>query len=652
MTIEGELVLELPHPPSVVLAAASPHLFWKITLLLIAWLNLHYHLPHLTCTLILKITRHILIGLTVLAPDEKVAGSLNTVFNHLEIKDNFDIHPVCPICHHVYPHNSQGDAKCLNCSEPLFEPSASRTKPRPHLQCPQNPLSNAILHLLSHAGIEEELDAWHCHVPEPGKHALIQDGELFFDNSPERPDKDELCIGITLGFDGYCSSSAMLYSLLIVDLRFGYQYQPRNLMVFGITPGPKEFDSDELQFFMKNYVDNLISLYENGIMAKTPNYPNGMSSIRMILVAICCDNPVLCKVCGFGGHRKEEGFCTRCHIKRSELKTRDAMDYDKFPPQYGEEHTKRAQEYLDLDEKEHEAFFKLHSALYFELSRLKYFDPVCMSVIDPMHSFLLGESTCSLCCHYSHQLLVSNDGMLSFRSSFYLICPFDQFEMPNWVGCLPEQVGYPAGGSLTSDEWKGLALVFCPIVIPFLWQEWYPKANTTYEKALTSWENRERQRLIRLTTGKPKKGDDKPSMKPVPQMHPSAPDNFLKLAAALKIILGRSFKDADIPRAKELLRNYLMEYLELYSDNVKPMHHWVTHIFDQLQDYGPVYNFWTFLFERLNKVFKSYSTNNHSNSEIEVMFMRAFQKDVALCDMVRDILCIGSDPHSSFSLRI
>lgn len=49
-------------------------------------------------------------------------------------------------------------------------------------------------------------------------------------------------------------------------------------MVFGITPGPKEFDSDELQFFMKNYVDNLISLYENGIMVKTPNYPNGMSS--------------------------------------------------------------------------------------------------------------------------------------------------------------------------------------------------------------------------------------------------------------------------------------------------------------------------------------------------------------------------------------
>ncbi|KAG1803019.1 uncharacterized protein BJ212DRAFT_1247590, partial [Suillus subaureus] len=63
-------------------------------------------------------------------------------------------------------------------------------------------------------------------------------------------------------------------------------------------------------------------------------------------------------------------------------------------------------------------------------------------------------------------------------------------------------------------------------------------------------------------------------------------------------------------------------------DDVKPTHHWVTHIFNQLQDYRPVYNFWTFLFEHLNKVLKSYSMNNHSNGEIEVTFMHAFQKDV------------------------
>lgn len=40
-----------------------------------------------------------------------------------------------------------------------------------------------------------------------------------------------------------------------------------------------------------------------------------------------------------------------------------------------------------------------------------------------------------------------------------------QFEMPSWVARLPRQVGYPAGGSLGADEWKGLAMVYCPVVV-------------------------------------------------------------------------------------------------------------------------------------------------------------------------------------------
>ena len=67
---------------------------------------------------------------------------------------------------------------------------------------------------------------------------------------------------------------------------------------------------------------------------------------------------------------------------------------------------------------------------------------------------------------------------------------------------------------------------------------------------------------------------------------------------------------------------------------MKPNFHWVTHIFDQLEDYGPVYNFWTFLFERLNKVLKSFSVNNHGGGEVEVTFFRAFARDVALRDLV------------------
>ena len=40
-----------------------------------------------------------------------------------------------------------------------------------------------------------------------------------------------------------------------------------------------------------------------------------------------------------------------------------------------------------------------------------------------------------------------------------------QFEMPYWVGRMPSNIGYPAGGSLSADEYKTLALVYLPVIV-------------------------------------------------------------------------------------------------------------------------------------------------------------------------------------------
>ncbi|KAG1836489.1 hypothetical protein C8R48DRAFT_680488 [Suillus tomentosus] len=192
---------------------------------------------------------------------------------------------------------------------------------------------------------------------------------------------------------------------------------PTYLQIYsvGITLRPKEFNIDQLQHFMKNYIDDVLALYDNGIFNKTPENPDG----------------------------------------------------SEFPARDGQEHIR------------------------------------CM--ILPM---------------------------------VYLL---DQENM------LPDQVGYPAGGSLTSDEWKCLSLVFGPIVIPLIWDEWTP-----------------------------------------------------------------------ISQAKHLLHEHLIQFIKIYPIDVKPMHHWLTHIFYPLRDNGPVYKFWTFLFERLNKILKSYSTNYHGAGELEL----------------------------------
>ncbi|KZT18084.1 hypothetical protein NEOLEDRAFT_1081026, partial [Neolentinus lepideus HHB14362 ss-1] len=103
---------------------------------------------------------------------------------------------------------------------------------------------------------------------------------------------------------------------------------------------------------------------------------------------------------------------------------------------------------------------------------------------------------------------------------------------------------------------------------------------------------------------------------------------FLRFATALKILLGWSINDRAITRALTLLSDYLLQYRELYDEKaMKPNHHWVVHLPDQVRDYGAIYNYWLFLVERLNKTLKDYNTNHRGGGELEVTLMHTFQRE-------------------------
>lgn len=53
------------------------------------------------------------------------------------------------------------------------------------------------------------------------------------------------------------------------------RYNPENLLVTAITPGPKEFSCDELQHLLEAITDDKIRLYNEGIVIPTPKYPDG-----------------------------------------------------------------------------------------------------------------------------------------------------------------------------------------------------------------------------------------------------------------------------------------------------------------------------------------------------------------------------------------
>jgi hypothetical protein len=67
---------------------------------------------------------------------------------------------------------------------------------------------------------------------------------------------------------------------------------------------------------------------------------------------------------------------------------------------------------------------------------------------------------------------------------------------------------------------------------------------------------------------------------------------------------------------------------------MKPNHHHVVHLPAQIYDYGPVYGFWCFLGERLNKLLKSFKSNNWSGGQLELSMVREWGRDIQLQETV------------------
>jgi len=163
--------------------------------------------------------------------------------------------------------------------------------------------------------------------------------------------------------------------------------------------------------------------------------------------------------------------------------------------------------------------------------------------------------------------------------------------------------------------------------------------------------NRQRQKRKRTEdAGGNKESDEDDSERPS-CLHPDDPANFLMLSKALRILLARELTEEQIDEADKLLCKYCSDLvdvsvshdcdyvsllmfilswpLQLYgTDMIRPNHHYATHTPQSVHDYGPLHEFWTFLFERLNKVLKSYKTNNCSGGELEVTFFREFHRTV------------------------
>ncbi|KAI6041804.1 hypothetical protein EDC04DRAFT_2892688 [Pisolithus marmoratus] len=316
---------------------------------------------------------------------------------------------------------------------------------------------------------------------------------------------------------------------------------------------------------------------------------------------------------------------------------------------------------------------------------------------------------------------------------------FFKFEIPTSCGKLPTNIGIPAGGSLTADQWLLLATVYGPIVIPQLWSTCLAKAQwdgsltdhvsliakqesekmsneekkkadaqalkdmhsrgkdaLAAEKACITAEKvaaEEAKKTEKLRVAEEKKAkkawdaelerlakskgnptrvladstipngldgfvadildeavgeQDETDSKCI--LHPNDPSNFLKLCAAICLLIKNTVTDQEVSSADMLLQEYCTELIQLYGSGcLKPNHHYATHVSQYIHNFGPLSGFWTFLFERLNKILKSFKTNNHGDRELETMFFNEFHR---MCWSSRLVYALQQTPDGSLGCKV
>jgi hypothetical protein len=212
----------------------------QAVMLLVACLNLRFHLSHRGCGYVLAVLKHVLRSRNVISMTGSFPETLRPVFRSLKLTDDFMILPMCPNCRRTFPPDTPANSACDLCNTALFRAKkkiqdalgSSRIEltnggimqtVSPIIQVPFRRLSNHLEEFLSRPGMEDEIDAWRYIPRMHGVYRDMADGYIwktipgpdgrpFFDNSASGRHSDELRIAVILHFDGFKPFESSQYS--------------------------------------------------------------------------------------------------------------------------------------------------------------------------------------------------------------------------------------------------------------------------------------------------------------------------------------------------------------------------------------------------------------------------------------------------------
>jgi hypothetical protein len=362
--------------------------------------------------------------------------------------------------------------------------------------------------------------------------------------------------------------------MVVMNLPRAERFKPENVLLVGLIPGPNE-PKMNINSFLKPLVGELKVLWKEGIRVDDRK---GNKIVRAALLCVACDIPATRKVCGFTGHSSSHG-CSKCtKVFQGSVGNMNFSGFDDCSLRTNEQHRQQAQHILNQTSAADKTNLeKLYGTRYSELMELPYFNCIRYHIIDPMHNLFLGTAKQIM----KNVWIDSQNPLISKNDLEKIQAKMDDIKAPSTIGRMPRKIANSYGG-FTADQWKTWTILFS---IFCLWDV-LPKEH------LEVWRNFVMSCVLFCT--------------------PVITEGKARLAHTYIIQFCKGFQ-------------------QLYGpEKVTPNMHLHTHLLDCILDYGPVYSFWLFSFERYNGLLGDYITNQRSP---EIQLMRKFVGDQLVKDL-------------------
>ncbi|OAD65482.1 C2H2-type zinc finger transcription factor [Phycomyces blakesleeanus NRRL 1555(-)] len=219
-----------------------------------------------------------------------------------------------------------------------------------------------------------------------------------------------------------------------------------------------------------------------------------------------------------------------------------------------------------------------------QLYRLGYFDLVRGMIIDPMHNLFLGTPK-RMMERWIKEGLIDNRKLATMQTmAETMVVPMDYVVLKSKIG-----KGFPY---MKADEWKSWVLVYSPILL----------------KAVLPIE------MFR---------------------------NWISFVDACRQLVKPSITFSDIDNGHKFLQEFCTECQRIYTPTILTCNmHLHLHLRETIRDFGPVYGYWLFGFERYNGLLKNVNTNRKDS--FEVTYMNSFVQDTFKGDFVHAALTCPS----------